>query len=152
VNLITVSQALHWFDFEKFYAEVKRVAAGNAFIAVWAYSLLKIDESIDQIIHDYHFNFLGNYWDAERKYVDDEYKSIPFPFEKIKTPPFSIEKYWSLKELDGYFNTWSALQKFVTEKDYNPVPVLINKIQTHWGTSGKRKIIFPIHLLLGVIK
>ena len=152
VDLITVAQAIHWFDFEKFYAEVKRVAAQNAFIAVWAYSLLKIEGTIDEIISDYHFNFLGNYWDAERKYVDDEYKNIPFPFNQINTPPFFIEKYWSLTELEGYLNTWSALQKYIAAKGYNPVPGLINSIKPYWGSQEKRKIIFPIHLLLGAIK
>jgi ubiquinone/menaquinone biosynthesis C-methylase UbiE len=152
VDLVTVAQAIHWFNFEKFYTEVKRVATQHAFIAVWAYSLLKIDETIDQLIRDHHFNFLGSYWDTERKYVDDEYKSIPFPFEKINTPQFFIEKYWSLEELEGYLNTWSALQKFIGIKNYNPVPSLINSIKSHWVAEEKRKIIFPIHLLLGAIK
>ena len=152
VNLVTVAQAIHWFNFENFYAEVKRVATKNAFIAVWMYSLLRIDEPIDQIINEYHFNFLGNYWDAERKYVDDEYKNIPFPFEKIKTPEFVIEKYWSLPELEGYLKTWSALQKYIAAYDSNPVIDLIHSIKPHWGAEEKRKIIFPIHLLLGAIK
>jgi hypothetical protein len=152
VNLITVAQAIHWFNFENFYAEVKRVATRSAFIAVWTYSFLQIDEAIDQIIRNYHFNFLGNYWDAERKYVDDEYKNIPFPFERINTPQFFIEKQWSLMELEGYLNTWSVLQKYIAANASNPVPDLINSIKPLWGTETKRKIIFPVHLLLGAIK
>jgi len=30
INLITVAQALHWFNFESFYAEVRRVSAPKA--------------------------------------------------------------------------------------------------------------------------
>ncbi len=41
-DLITVSQALHWLDFEKFNEEAKRVAKPGAWIAVWMYSLLEI--------------------------------------------------------------------------------------------------------------
>ena len=152
VDLVTVAQAIHWFDFEKFYTEVKRVAAENAFIAMWGYSLLQIDEPIDQFIRNYHFNFLGNYWDAERKFVDDEYKNIPFPFEKINSPQFFIEKQWSLMELEGYLNTWSGLQKYIAANASNPVPDLLNSIKPLWGTEEKRKIIFPVHLLLGAIK
>jgi ubiquinone/menaquinone biosynthesis C-methylase UbiE len=152
VDLVTVAQAIHWFKFERFYEEVRRVASKNAFIAVWTYSLLKIDESIDQIIQDYHFNFLGDYWDAERKYVDNEYKSIPFPFEKISVPAFNIEVNWSVEYLEGYLNTWSALQKFVAANTFNPVPALVQSIKPFWGEAEKRKIIFPIHLLLGAIK
>ncbi len=101
---------------------------------------------------DYHFVTLEKYWDTERKYVDDNYAFIPFPFKEIDTPSLSIEVNWSLQNLKGYFNTWSALQKFIAANKNNPVEDIINKIQLHWGKEEKRKIIFPIHLRLGIIK
>lgn len=151
VDLVTISQALHWFDFDKFYTEVKRVAAPGAMIAAWTYSLLQIDEPTDQLIHDYHFITLDKYWDEERKYVDDGYDSIPFPFKQKETPSFQIEVNWSLEELEGYFNTWSALQKFITANNYNPVPALMEKIKVNWPEAEIKKIIFPIHLKLAQI-
>lgn len=105
VDLITVAQAIHWFKFDAFYTEVKRVAKPGAVMAVWTYSLLKISGEIDKIINAYHFSTLKNYWDPERKYVDDGYATIPFPFTEIKTPAFNIELNWSLNELEGYLNT-----------------------------------------------
>jgi len=150
-NLITVSQALHWFKFDEFYREAKRVAAPDAIIAAWTYSLLQVDEKTDKLIHQYHFETLDGYWDAERKYVDDGYQSIPFPFEQIGSPAFNIEVNWNLEELEGYFNTWSALQQFIKEKSYNPVPDLIKEIKLNWHASEYRKIIFPIHLKLGYV-
>ncbi len=152
VSLVTVAQAIHWFNFEKFYAEVDRVAKPGAIIAVWTYTRRKISEEIDAIISDYHFNMLGDYWDAERKYVDDEYVNIPFPFKEIKTPEFNIELSWSLEDLEGYLNTWSALQKFIAARSYNPVNDIIQKIKPYWDDKIERKIIFPIHLRLGIIK
>jgi SAM-dependent methyltransferase len=152
VDLVTVSQAIHWFNFEKFYAEVKRVAKPGAVIAVWTYSLLQISVEIDKIIHEYHFKTLENFWDPERKYVDDGYANIPFPFQEIETKPFNIELYWSLEELNGYLNTWSALQKFIAANFYNPVPEIISKIEQHWGNAVKQKIFFPVYLRLGIIK
>ncbi len=149
VDLITVAQAIHWFDFENFYAEVNRVAKPGAVIAAWTYSLLHISPTIDPLINEYHYKTLENYWDPERKYVNDGYAGIPFPFEKIPTPAFSIEVNWSLEELEGYLNTWSALQKFIAANSYSPVPELVNNIEQHWGNSEKRKMIFPVHLKLG---
>jgi len=151
-DLITVSQALHWFAFENFYSEVKRVATPGAIIAVWTYSLLRLSPGINDLIDNYHFNTLDNYWDTERKYVDEHYENIPFPFEEIKTPSFEIKLHWSLKELEGYFNTWSALQKFITAHKYNPVNALLEQIKLLWGKEEKREIIFPVHLRLGTIK
>ena len=104
-DLVTVSQALHWFNFDKFYQEVKRVSKPEGLIAVWTYSLLQIDPVTDALIHTYHFETLETYWDVERKYVDDGYRTIPFPFKQISTPEFFIEVNWDLQDLEGYFNT-----------------------------------------------
>lgn len=151
IDLVTVSQALHWFNFELFYTEVKRVVKPGAVLAAWTYSLLKISPAIDAVINDYHFNTLGKYWDAERKYVNDEYSSIPFPFKKIDSPEFFIETQWTPDELEGYFNTWSALQKFIKAEGYSPVAAITEKIKPLWGSTEKRRIIFPLHLLLAYV-
>jgi len=150
-DLITISQALHWFKFDEFYKEVKRVAAPKGLIAAWTYSLLQVDEPTDALIHQYHFETLGPYWDDERKYVDDGYQSIPFPFKQIPTPAFHIEVNWGLEELEGYFNTWSALQKFIAAKKYNPVPALMEQVKLNWPGSMVKKIIFPVHLKLAYV-
>jgi ubiquinone/menaquinone biosynthesis C-methylase UbiE len=149
-DLITVSQALHWFQFDKFYAEVKRVAKPGSRIAVWMYGLLTISPEIDKLISEYHFKTLGKYWDKERQYVDDNYMSIPFPFEEISCPIFQIQYEWTIEELEGYLNTWSAVQKFVSVNDYSPVDELVQKIKPCW-INQKMNIIFPLHLRVGRI-
>ncbi len=150
-DLITVAQALHWFRFDDFYKEVTRVAKANSIFAGWTYSLLRISKEIDALIEDHHNNTLGNYWDEERKYVNEEYRTIPFPFKKLVSPGFAISYEWTHEELEGYFNTWSALQKFIAAKNYNPVSELMTRIKTFWDHE-KMKINFPIHLLIGKIE
>ncbi|TNF37046.1 MAG: class I SAM-dependent methyltransferase [Gammaproteobacteria bacterium] len=51
VDLVTVAQALHWFDCDAFYQEVRRVLKHRGVIAVWSYNLLSISSEINQIIH-----------------------------------------------------------------------------------------------------
>jgi ubiquinone/menaquinone biosynthesis C-methylase UbiE len=150
-DLITVAQALHWFRFDDFYTEMSRVAKTNSIFAGWAYSLLRISKEIDVLIEDHHYNILGNYWDEERKYVDEEYRNIPFPFKKLTTPGFTITCAWTLDELEGYFNTWSALQKFTTANQYNPINELMTRIKPFWKPE-KMKVRFPIHLLMARIE
>jgi hypothetical protein len=103
------------------------------------------------LIRSFYTKIIGPYWDAERKYVDEEYKTIPFPFNEIKAPDCKMEYYWTIKELEGYFNTWSALQKFMTANNYNPVPEVINHIKPNW-TNEKMKINFRLHIRMGRIK
>jgi ubiquinone/menaquinone biosynthesis C-methylase UbiE len=149
-DLITVSQALHWFDFEKFYAEVTRVGKAGSWLAVWMYALPRVSTAIDELIHDYHFITLEKYWDTERRHVDANYTTIPFPFEEIQTPAFYIANEWTIDELEGYFNTSSALQKFISANGYSAVPELFNQIKPHWQ-SKMMKIIFPLHLRMGKV-
>ncbi|MFT3909540.1 MAG: class I SAM-dependent methyltransferase [Ferruginibacter sp.] len=149
VNLVTVSQALHWFEFDKFYKEVNRVSKQEGIIAVWTYNLLRIDPITDKIIHHYHFDTLGAYWDKERAYVNDNYANIPFPFKTITTPEFSIKVKWNLKDLEGYLNTWSALQKFISVNNFSPVDGLIKEIQQNWPAGEERQVEFPLTLKLG---
>lgn len=149
-DLITVSQALHWLQFDRFYAEVKRVAKPGALLATWMYGLLQISPAIDKLINEHHYKTLEKYWDYERKYVDENYTTIPFPFEEIKCPLFQICYKWTIEELEGYLNTWSALQKFIAEKRSNPVDELIKKIKAQW-IAEKMQIIFPVYMRMGKI-
>ena len=149
-DLICVAQAIHWFDREKFYTEVKRVGKPNSTIAVWGYGLLSVNSEIDILVRDFYVNIIGPYWDSARKLVDEEYKTIFFPFSEIQTPPFSFSFYWTLAEFQGYLNTWSSVQKYIEENNSNPVENLIAKIQPSWGLE-KMEVKFPLFLRLGKI-
>ena len=150
-DLITVSQALHWFATEEFYKEVKRIAKAKAVFSAWSYSLLHIIPEIDSLIRHYYKIIVGPYWDAERRYVDEEYKTILFPFSEISSPSFTMEYYWTVEELEGYLNTWSALQEFITANEFSPVPDLMKKITLLW-TGDKMRVEFPLFLRIGLIE
>ena len=151
-DLITVSQALHWFDVNKFYQEVKRVSKPEAWIAVWMYSLATISPEINKLINVKHYKeTLGSYWDYERKFVDDNYATLPFPFREIQCPVFQMKFEWTLNELEGYLNTWSALQKFIAQRHFNPVDKLIEQIRPLW-TRKRMTLVFPVYMRMGQIE
>ncbi|MGA8738354.1 MAG: methyltransferase domain-containing protein, partial [Nitrososphaeraceae archaeon] len=85
VDIVTVAQGLHWFDFDNFYYNVKRVGKKDGIIAVWSYDMHKINTQIDKVTDrlDVDGEILGSYWDKETKYVKEKYKTIPFPFNEI---------------------------------------------------------------------
>lgn len=149
-DLITVGQALHWFDLDKFYSEVKRVAKKDALLAVWGYAICKVSTNVDEHFNHFYNHVVGPYWDGARKMVEEEYKNVSFPFEQIETPKFSIQVEWKLEEFAGYLTTWSATQKFIKDKNYNPVPEVVKLIQPFW--NGKEKVTFPVFLKLGRIR
>ena len=146
-DLITVGQAMHWFDLDKFYSEVNRVAKKDALLAVWGYAVCSVSPNVDEHFNHFYNHVVGPYWDSARRMVEEEYKNLPFPFEQIETPRFSIQVEWTLEEFAGYLTTWSATQKFIKDKDYNPVPEVVKLIQPYW--NEKEKVTFPVFLKLG---
>lgn len=147
-DLITVAQALHWFDLNLFYSEVRRVVKPGGILAVWGYSMLTIDAAIDKFIHEFYYNTVGPYWDDARKVVEDEYRSIEFPFEQISCPRFSIKVEWTLRQLGGYLSSWSATQKFIKEKGYDPVEPFLDDVRNIWDGQEKQ-VAFPLFSKIG---
>ncbi|MBA2709846.1 MAG: class I SAM-dependent methyltransferase [Tatlockia sp.] len=154
VDLITIAQALHWFDFELFYKEVKRVAKETALIAAWCYSLGGFNSAVDLVISKFYKDILGDeYWPERRSYIDQEYQTIPFPFPKITSPSFFIQKEMNFSELLGYLNTWSALKEYELRNKTNPINLVAQELLTSWGNPfEKQKMVWPIHLLVGTLE
>ncbi|RYG30304.1 MAG: class I SAM-dependent methyltransferase, partial [Chitinophagaceae bacterium] len=111
-DLIIVAQAIHWFNFNRFYDQVVRTAKNDAVFAAVGYGLLQVDEPTDKIIRRFYQDITGPYWDAERKYIDENYETIPFPFEEFEVPAMKIETNWNLDELTGFLRTWSAVKHY----------------------------------------
>ncbi|RDI42543.1 class I SAM-dependent methyltransferase [Aquicella lusitana] len=152
VDLITVAQALHWFNLESFYNEAKRVLKPEGIIAAWCYSLGKINPEIDAKIEKLYSGILGEYWPKERRYIDEQYRTIHFPFEKLQAPYFTMDKTMNLNQLVGYLNTWSAVKEYQKRKHKNPIDFIINDIKKIWGDHGnERTMHWPLHLLLGKV-
>ncbi len=150
-DLIVVAQAIHWFDFEKFYSEVRRTARKNALICVVGYGKIEISEPIDSIITDFYENVIGLYWDNERKYIDENYKTIPFPFDEIQVPNFVNKLYWTLEHLTEYLNTWSAVKHFIKQNGHNPVDKLQSELEQHWNKGHTKEVRFALLLRIGRI-
>ncbi|WP_207510250.1 class I SAM-dependent methyltransferase [Longitalea luteola] len=152
-DCITVAQAYHWFNFEAFEKEVKRVAKPGAVIAVWGYSLLmSADEKLNSLIKTFYREKVGAYWDKERSYIDDHYTTVPFPYEPLPSTTFNIQVQWTRQQLIGYFNTWSSVQHFIKANQYNPVTELASMIEELWPGQEPGYFYFPLFLKLGRAK
>ena len=152
IDLITVAQAVHWFDFDKFYQEVHRVARREAIIALWGYGLLSISTTLDQILGNFYHEVVGQYWDAERKHLDHQYQTIPFPFKTVPTPVFTMSVTWDLADLLGYLATWSSVQKMLKIHQVDPITALAPTLARAWGEPTlQRTVSWDIYLKVGKI-
>jgi len=150
-NLITVAQAIHWFNFNKFYHEVKRTMKKNGLFAVIGYGLVETFPEADEILLHFYQNIVGQYWDYERRYLDEKYQTIPFPFREIKTPEFCSTFNWSFEQLAGYLNTWSPVQNYKNQNEFNPVDLIVEELKLCWNDEI-RTVKFPVFLRLGRVE
>lgn len=144
-DLVTVGQAAHWFDFGRFYPELRRIVKPGAVLALVGYNLLRIDTLTNALIDRLYRDVLGHYWDAERRHVDAAYTSIPFPFPEIPFPGFSMDYTWSKAQFTGYLGTWSALRHFEQKNGFSPLDetfqAALNRV---WADGEIKTVRFPI--------
>jgi ubiquinone/menaquinone biosynthesis C-methylase UbiE len=150
-DLITVAQAIHWFDFDLFYKEIFRILKPDGIFAVLGYGLFSTNAESDVIIRNYYYNIIGPYWDEERKYLDAKYTTIPFPFDEITTDSFENHFTWSFEELIGYLETWSATQHYILKNNSNPLDLIREELKISWQKNDK-KVTFPLLFRIGKLK
>lgn len=140
VDLVTVAQALHWFDIEKFGTEVLRVLKPHGVLAAWTYHLLHINPALDALINHLCNVTLMDYWPPERRMVDNAYEGIHFPdgLEALETTIIPMYTDWTLDELIGYLNTWSATKRYYKETNIDPVSDIRNEFFDSWGHANDR--------------
>ena len=155
VDLVTVAQALHWFDLERFYAEARRVVVPGGVIAVWSYALMSITPAVDAVVNDFYRGTLADFWPAERRHVDMEYRTLRFPFAGIDAPAFHMEREWSLGALLGYIGTWSAVHRLRHARGEGEVTAFTERLVAAWGDGeGERRrlVRWPLAVRAGRIE
>ncbi|WP_439621965.1 class I SAM-dependent methyltransferase [Gemmata sp.] len=132
-DLVTVAQAVHWFDLDRFYAEVRRVAKPGCVVAAWTYDLDTVHPEIDPVMEQVQARYVRPYWPPERAYADAGYRTLPFPFPELPRPHFKMTAQWDLAHFTGYINTWSAVRKYEQKYGHSPMPAVTEELAAAWG-------------------
>jgi SAM-dependent methyltransferase len=150
VDLVTVAQALHWFPVDRFYAEVERVLVPGGVLAVWTYSLARVSPDIDALVDDFYSRRVGKYWPAERRHVESNYTTLPFPFPELHTGAWAAEANLDRNAFLGYVSTWSAVSRCVAAEQVDPVAELERALDAAWPEAEQRcRVLWPIGLRAG---
>jgi len=150
-DLVTVAQALHWFDLPRFLLEARRVLAPQGLLAVWCYGDPQLDHpAVDRIVHRYNRDTVEDYWPPERDLVLAEYRTIPFPFQEVPTPALSLEAAWTLPQLAGYLRSWSATARYAKLLGRDPVAALEEELRRAWGPPDSARVVsWPLTIRAG---
>jgi hypothetical protein len=153
VDLVTVAMAVHWFDLEPFYRAVRRVGKLNGVLAVWMYHLPVIDPAVDQLLLHYYGDVLADYWPERFHFLDERYRTLPFPFEEVTPHDFEIRAEWELGQLAGFLDSWSGTRRFKNERGRHPLSLIWEGLSEAWGKpSQRRSVLWPLSLRVGRVE
>ncbi len=147
-DVVTVAQALHWFDVDRFHAEARRVLRPRGVLAEWGYGLARIDPAIDAAMLEFSSVTVGPYWPPERALVEAAYADLAFPFETVEAPAFAMTAAWDVDRFVAYVGTWSSVAGYRRALGRDPLPGLRAKLAPLWG-DGEREIRWPLVLRAG---
>ncbi len=139
VDAVLVAQALHWFDIERFYNEVERVARPDGLFVAVGYENAAIAPEVDPIVQSFTRGTVGAYWPTNTRLLHDRYRGIPQRFETVDMPSLAITTDWSLEQFVGYLSTWSALQRYRAAEGKDPLPDLRVELAEIWGDPAAPK-------------
>ena len=146
LDLVTVAQALHWFDRPRFFAEVERVLRPGGVLAIWSYGIPQLEgEAADDQLQHFYADIVGPYWPPEKALVENGYSDLVLPFEILETPSFAMDVAWSLEQLLGYCASWSASARYCAALGSDPIDHLRPALAAVWGEAETpRRLHWPL--------
>jgi len=150
IDLVTAAVAVHWFDFDRFYREVRRVLKPGGIIALWTYHRPQINPKMDAVIARLEDDILAGFWPERIRYLQDHYQTLSFPFDEFTLPRFAIQARWSLDQMLGFIMSWSAVRRFEEERGFHPVKPIWEEFLAAWGQEDVIQAIrWPLYLKVG---
>jgi hypothetical protein len=111
---------------------------------------VRVDPDFDRVLDRLAREVVGGYWPPERRWVDEEYRTLPFPFAEIVAPRIENVAHWDLGRLLLYVGTWSACRRYAQATGRDPIKMLQDELTAAWGEPArKRRVRWPIHIRAG---
>ena len=147
-DAVCVAQALHWFDIERFYAEVRRVLRPGGIVLVVAYGWQNVTPEFDREMKRLVIDPVRPLWPEQNALILNQYRDVPFPFERVPFPALAIEVRWSLAQMMDYLGTWTATRRML-EKDPEFLVRSRDTLAHAWGAEAERLVTMPLTVHCG---
>lgn len=149
-DLIVAAQAAHWFDLPRFYRECRRVGKPGAVIALASYGVPYLEGPLNARLQQFYWQQTAQFWPAGRHHVETGYAELPFPFSHWPSPALFIHRDWSIDQLLGYMQTWSAYRRALDAGRREIFERFGEQLTAVWGEPGSlQRITWPISMRIG---
>ncbi|MQM02483.1 hypothetical protein Taro_035248 [Colocasia esculenta] len=157
VDLVTVAQAIHWFDLPSFYGVARHaLRRPGGVLAAWCYTLPRVNDQFDAVI-DRFYEILDPYWAPQRRLVDERYVGLEFPFDPVQgeehTGPFEfmVTREMDLAAVLTYLRSWSAYHTALEKGVDLLAEAQVGELRRAWGgdAAALKLVRFPVYLRIG---
>lgn len=146
VDVVTVAQAMHWFDFARFSQQLDAYLRPGGFVFAWLYGTAHLrPAACHDALHRMDAMLMSQgHWPPERKHIDTRYADLlpqmPYPvvseFEVVSTSQQPLTTFMQ------YLSTWSGVNRYVDKtKHATLLDELEAEMRPHGGTL---EVSFPI--------
>ncbi|HYV98407.1 MAG TPA: class I SAM-dependent methyltransferase [Gemmatimonadaceae bacterium] len=150
MDLVTVAQALHWFDIPAFFREADRVLVPRGILAIWSYGKPSLESSANRVLHWMHDERIGPFWPSERMNVESGYRTVALPYPEIPAAPRTLAVNMTRDALVGYVGTWSAVRQARLKEGTDPVPEFVAALAEVWPDEREaRTVSWPLTVRVG---
>jgi SAM-dependent methyltransferase len=152
VDLVTVASAIHWFDLDSFYLEVKRVVHPGGVLAAWTYHVGHVESPFDKLFHRFYYDALFPYFNPGARLVDDGYQSLILPGKPMPSRDFQVSADWNLNQMLAFIHSWSGTQQYIKERGEDPVALIEKELSRIWGNHTRiHTVRWPLYLKISQI-
>ncbi|WP_114228098.1 MULTISPECIES: class I SAM-dependent methyltransferase [Sphingomonas] len=139
-DLALAAQCIHWFDLDRFYAQVRRVLKPGGIVAALGYGWSFVDPEVDALVARNFLAPLDSYWAAGNRLIMEGYRTIPFPGEEVRLSPAAIHLAWTGRQFAGLIRSWSATQKLGEAA----LADAFAKLAALWPDDQQRHVVMPL--------
>ena len=138
-DLVCVGQALHWFDYERFWPELDRVLKPNGVFAAWGYLFPNVNSEIEEVLRTNFYPVIEPYWSNRNQILWNRYQDISIPYQLLDSPEFTFATSWNLDQFLMYLHTWSAVRRCMDSIGDAFFITTYEKVRQQWGDAAMRR-------------
>lgn len=131
-DAVCVAHALHWFELDDFWSEVRRVLKPGGKVFIWGYNWAQFESVLDTAVKQHILPVLQPFWPEKTVLLRNQYRSVDFPFTGVEVPAFELKCRWTMSQAFAFMRSWSAAQIMVERQGDERLRQAELKVEQVW--------------------